>query len=133
VLDRIPAGERGVARLRRELVYRFRQKEIETQSRETHLAADAQKLLKSLKDSNPKDLHAALKDDRLHYVKTDFVSETDKIPQIADAGQIVRMSSPLAKGSLSEPIRGYLSHNYYLAKVLDVQPSTNPPFAQVKK
>jgi peptidyl-prolyl cis-trans isomerase D len=126
LIDRIPAGERTLARLRPELVYRFKQNSIRDPKKEEQLTAEAQKIFAEAKKSG------ASPDKRVHKLTTGFVSSGDAIAEIPDAAQVIRAAEGVAANAETQPFKGYLSKEFYSVRVLGIQPASVPPLQAVR-
>ncbi|MFH1017417.1 MAG: SurA N-terminal domain-containing protein [Pseudomonadota bacterium] len=134
VTDKIPAGEAGVDRLKKELVYRYKQGLLRSRTGQEQLVARAQSALKELKAKalSTGTLKNPATPAFVHVAETGFVSDRDKVPQIPDQAQVFRTAAPLAKGAVSDPVHGLLARDLFMVRVVDIRPAVTPPIESVK-
>ncbi len=133
LLDRIAAGPVTVERLKPELVYRWKKKEADSQQSDK-LFESAKQMLEGIKSKGGKsDLKSAISDPRIHHLGPSAWARSDSIPGVPDADAILRSAWELKPEEVGNPIRGFLSKNSYIVRLIKIVAPTTPPFSQVQE
>ncbi len=140
LIDRIPAGERSMTRLRRELVYLWRKKNIlsaEMSEKKEQTIKNMENRLKQGKAKIGQNSLGKLKmdDPLIRLLETDFVSMGHNIGNLEDGNDsslILRAAQSLSNGATSDPVKGWNSEHVYVVRLLSVKPPRIPSLDEVK-
>ncbi len=104
----------------------------ERQETDKKVKADAEKLLARLKARPEDSLQEVIGKINATYKTTGYFAKSDTIPGIPDSNVVVNNAFALKVGELSNVVKGWLSGDYYILRVVEERPPQQRSFDEVK-